>query len=67
MTILQAVIYILVVCGAAALVYWAVDKLGTPEPLNRIVKVLAMIVAIVVVVMVLLGLIGMGAALPPLS
>jgi len=67
MSILQAAIYILVVCGAAALIYWAVDKLGTPDPLNRIVKVLAMVVAIVVVVMVLLGLLGMGAAMPPLS
>jgi hypothetical protein len=64
---LQAVIYLLVVCGAAALVYWAVDKLGTPDPLNRIVKVLAMVIAIVVVVMVLLSMLGMGAALPPLS
>jgi hypothetical protein len=67
MSILQAVIYLLVVCGAAALVYWAVDKLGTPDPLNRIVKVLAMVIAIVVVVMVLLSMLGMGAALPPLS
>jgi hypothetical protein len=67
MTILSAMIYLLVVCGAAALVYWAVDKLGTPEPLNRIVKVLAIVVAIVVVVMILLNMIGMGSALPPLS
>lgn len=67
MTILQAFVYLLVVCGAAALIYWAVDKLGTPDPLNRVVKVGAIIIAIVVVVIVLLNLIGMGAALPPLN
>ncbi len=67
MSILTAFVYMLVVCGAAALLYWAVDHLGTPDPLNRIVKVLAIVVAIVIVVMILLNMMGMGAALPPLT
>jgi hypothetical protein len=67
MPILQAVVYLLLVCGAAALLYWAVDKLGTPDPLNRIVKVLAIVIAIVVVVLIVLRMIGMGGALPPLQ
>jgi len=67
MSVLIALVYILVVCGAAALAYWAVDKLQTPDPLNRIVKVLAIVIAIVAVVMILLQLLGMGGGLPPLT
>ena len=67
MSILQTFVYLLVVCGAAALLYWAVDKLGTPDPLNRIVKVLAIVVAIVIVVMILLNMMGMGGSLPRLT
>lgn len=67
MSIFEAVVYLLVVCGAAALIYWAVDKLGTPEPLNRVVKVLAIVVAIVLVVMIVLRMIGMGGAIPPVT
>ena len=63
---LQTVVWILLICGGAALVYWAVDKLGTPDPLNRIVKVLTIVVAIVLVVILLLGLLGMSATPPGL-
>jgi hypothetical protein len=63
MNMLYAAIYILCVCGGAALVYWAVDKLGTPDPLANIVKVLTICVAIV---LILLSLLGMGGGLPGL-
>jgi len=66
MSMLYAAIYILCVCGGAALIYWAIDKLGTPDPLANIVKVLTICVAIVLVVIILLGLLGMGAGLPGL-
>lgn len=70
MTLFQAVVYILLVCGAVALVYWAVPQMRTPEPLARIVQVLAMIIGIVVVVWIVLQMIGMGGSmgtLPPAS
>jgi len=67
MSVLTAFVYLIVVCGAAALAYWAVDKLGTPDPLNRIVKVIAIIIAIVVVVIIVLNVLGMGGGLPPLT
>lgn len=67
MPILNAIIYLIIVCGGAALLYWAVDKLGTPDPLNRIVKVLAIVIAIVAVVWILLAMIGMGGSVPPLK
>lgn len=67
MSMLYAAIYILCVCGGAALVYWAVGELGTPEPLARIVRVLTLCVAIVLVVIILLGALGMGTGLPRLQ
>ncbi len=67
MSILTAAVYLLLVCGAAALIYWAVDKLGTPAPLNNVVKVLTIVVGIVLVVLILLNMLGMGGAVPPLT
>lgn len=67
MSMLYAAIYILCVCGGAALIYWALGQLATPEPLARVVKVLTICVAIVLVVIILLNVIGMGAGLPPLK
>ena len=64
MTLFQAVVYILLICGAVALIYWAVPQMGTPEPLARIVRVLSMIIGIVLVVFIVLAMIGMGGSLP---
>lgn len=62
----QAVIWTVLICGGAALVYWAVPRLGTPEPLSRVVLVIAVVVAIVLVVMVWLRVFGM-ASMPPMT
>lgn len=67
MSVLQAVVYILLVCGAVALLYWAVPQLGTPEPLARIVRVLGMVIGIVLVVWIILAMIGMGTPMPRLT
>ena len=67
MSLFQAVVYILLICGAVGLIYWAVPQMQTPEPLARIVKVLSMIIAIVLVVFIILSMIGMGGAIPALK
>lgn len=56
---IRQVIWIIVVCGALALVYWAVDALGTPQPVNRVVKVVAVVLALILIVSIVLGMIGM--------
>jgi len=61
--ILIDVVLILIVCGAAALIYWAVAQLQTPEPLARVVTVLTIVVAIVLVVVILLDMLGLGGIL----
>jgi hypothetical protein len=65
---LTALIYIIVICGALALVHWAVGALGTPEPVANIVRVIAVVLAIIFIVVIVLNLFGMstGIETPPL-
>ncbi|HVQ52125.1 MAG TPA: hypothetical protein VMS92_18940 [Mycobacterium sp.] len=60
-----AIIWTIVICGFAALAYWAVTALRTPEPLANVVRVGAVVIAIVVIVMIWLGVFGMGPGMPP--
>lgn len=60
-------IYLVVVCVLAVLVYWAVDKLGTPEPINRIVKVAVVIFAVVVLLVIFVRLMGLDIDAPLLT
>jgi len=60
---LTVIVWTVLICGAVALVYWAVPQLGTPEPLARVVMVGAVVIAIVAIVFLWLGLFGMS---PPL-
>ena len=57
---IREIIWIIVVCGALALVYWAVDALGTPDPVNRVVKVVAVVLALILIVSIVLGMLGMS-------
>jgi hypothetical protein len=59
--------YIIFMLVAVAVVYWAVDALGTPDPLNRIVKVGIVAIGIIVVVLLFMQLLGVstgGLSLP---
>lgn len=55
---LVALIYLVVLCAFAAVAYWAVDALGTPQPINRIVKVAVVLVVFLVVILIGLRLLG---------
>jgi hypothetical protein len=63
---ISILIYILVVALVVGLIYYVVDALGVPEPLNRIVKVVAMVVGCLIVIMVLLQIGGVDTGLPRL-
>lgn len=58
---LISLIYLVAICAGAALVYWAVDKLQTPEPINRIVKVATVVIATLIIIMIILRLFGVAA------
>jgi hypothetical protein len=65
---LVTLVYLLVICAVAALVYWAVDALGTPEPINRIIKVAVVVIAVIAIILLLLRLFGIDAPnAPPLT
>ncbi|MEJ6847535.1 hypothetical protein V3589_15105 [Sinorhizobium fredii] len=66
---ISALVYLLVVAAVAALVYWAVDAMAVPEPINRIVTVVTVVVAVIVIILVVLQLFGLSTpvAVPPVT
>ena len=63
---LSALIYLVIVAAIAAVAYWAVDQLGTPDPINRIVKVAVVLIAVLVIAVIFLRLFGLDID-PPLA
>lgn len=61
---LVALIYLVVLCAFAAVAYWAVDALGTPQPINRIVKVAVVLVAVLIIIVIALRLLGLDIDAP---
>jgi hypothetical protein len=52
------IIYLLVLGILIALVYYVVDAIPLPPPINRIVKLVVVVLAALVVIVLLLNLIG---------
>ncbi len=61
MSIVGLLIYLIVIGVIVGLVFYIVQALPIPDPLGRIIKVIAMVVAVLFVVLVLLQLIGVVA------
>jgi hypothetical protein len=55
---LQALIMIFVIAIVAALIYWALDAIPVPQPINRWAKIAIVFVAAIFLIYVLLGLGG---------
>jgi multisubunit Na+/H+ antiporter MnhB subunit len=55
-------IQILIIAIVLGVIWWVCDYLPVPQPLNRIVKVVAMVVAIIAVVVLLARLAGVDLA-----
>jgi hypothetical protein len=55
---IQTLIYLLVVCVIIGLVWWIVDYLPVPEPLNKLIKVVSIVIGVIIIVYALLGLTG---------
>jgi steroid 5-alpha reductase family enzyme len=55
---LETLITILVIAVVAALIYWALDAIPVPEPINRWAKIAIVFVAAIFLIYVLLGLVG---------
>jgi len=60
-------IYLLVVCVIIGLVWWIVDYLPVPEPLNKLIKVVTIVIGAIIIIYALLSIAGMGGSLPKLQ
>lgn len=61
---IQALITILVVCIVIGLIYWVLDAIPVPQPLNKFAKIAIVVIGVIVVIAVLLGLGGINTGLP---
>lgn len=55
---INLLIQLLILCIVVGVVWWILDFVPVPEPLNRIAKIVIMVVALIILVYVLLGLAG---------
>lgn len=53
-------IQLLILCVVVGLVWWLLDFIPVPEPLNKVAKVVIMVVALIVVIYILLTLAGIA-------
>jgi hypothetical protein len=61
---LSTLIYLLVVCIVIGVVWWLIDFVPVPEPLNRLIKVVSIVIGVIIIIYALLSLVG---AAPPLA
>jgi hypothetical protein len=59
-------VYLLVVCVIIGLVWWIVDYLPVPEPLNKLIKVVTIVIGAIIIIYALLSIAGVGGGLPSL-
>lgn len=60
---IHTLITLLVICIVVGIVWWLVDFVPVPEPLNKLIKVVAIVVAAIAIIYALLGLAGMAPGL----
>jgi hypothetical protein len=60
MSVVALLIWLIIIGVLIAVVYFVVDTLSVPDPLNRVIKVVAVVAACLVVVLVLLQMVGVG-------
>lgn len=58
--LINLIVWLLVLGILVAVVYYVVDAIPLPAPINRIVKVVCVVLVALVVIMLLLNLIGVG-------
>ena len=61
---LQALILLLVIILVVGLIYWVIDAVPVPHPLNRFVKIAVVVIGVIAVIYVLLGAVGINTGLP---
>lgn len=57
---INTLIYLLIICVVIGLIWWVVDYLPVPEPLNKLIKVVSIVIGVIVIIYALLGIAGMA-------
>lgn len=57
---IHTLIYLLVVCIIIGLVWWLIDYLPVPEPLNKLIKVVTIVIGAIIIIYALLSIAGVG-------
>ena len=52
--LINLIVWLLIVGILIALVYWVIDAIPLPQPLNRIVKIVVVVVSALVLILLLL-------------
>jgi multisubunit Na+/H+ antiporter MnhB subunit len=61
---INILITLLVVAIIVGLIWWVCDYMPVPEPINKFVKLIAIVVGVIIIVMALLGIAGYNTGLP---
>ena len=60
---IDQLIYLLIIAVVIGTIWFVVDYIPVPEPLNRIIKVVSMVIGAIAVIMIMLRLIGVTVAI----
>jgi len=65
--LINLIIYIMIVAVILALVFWVIQEIPLPEPINRILRITVVVIAALVIILLLLQLLGVGMGVPKLG
>ena len=56
---INTLFYILIIGVVVGIIWWVMDYLPVPEPLNKLIKVLAIVIGAIAIIYALMGMAGM--------
>lgn len=62
--LVNLIVYLLIAGILIALVYYVVDAIPLPPPINRLIKLAVVVIACLIIVLLLLQLVGVGTGVP---
>lgn len=61
---LAALVYILIIAVVIGLIYWVIDAVPVPQPLNRFAKIAIVVIGVIALIVVLLQVAGVNTGFP---
>ena len=61
---ISLLITVLVVCLVIGLIYYVLDAVPVPDPINRIAKIVTVVIGALIIIMLLLDVAGVDTGLP---